>query len=140
VRRQVPLLLLQAYAPQSCVPLSTQAPEPLHMSAGVAVDGPPQAAAAHTVDAGYSAQLRLPEQIPVVPQVLAACAAHSLSGSVPATTAAHVPRLPAWLHFSQVPLHTPAQHTPSVQNPDEHSLLPPQASPLSLRHCPPLQA
>lgn len=101
--------------------------------------------------------------MPVVPQVEAAVAGHSLSGSVPVVTLAQVPvvipvlfEVQAW----QVPVQAALQHTPSAQKPLAQSLparqvspsahfgqTPPQSMPVSVPllkpflqpHCPPLQ-
>ena len=67
------------------------------------------------------AHVRLPLQTPVVPHVLGACAAHSLSVSRPEGMGSQKPSRPLWLHFSHSPEHALSQQTPSVQNPEAHS-------------------
>src|SRR5262245_17382459 len=57
--------------------------------------------------------------MPSVPQVEAACAVHSASGSVLLAMLPHVPLDPlpffAAVHAWQVPVHVVSQHTPSTQ-------------------------
>ena len=56
-----------------------------------------------------------------MPQVEAACAAHSLSGSTPDGMLLHVPSCPVWLHWAQTPAQRVLQQTPSVQKLLAHS-------------------
>ena len=84
-------LAVQTYGLQLTLPLSTQVPLPLQVSAAVSVVLPEQLGATHCVPAAWSAQAPLPLQAPLVPQVEAACAAHSLCGSCPFGTLAQVP-------------------------------------------------
>ena len=70
------------------------------------------------------AQAREPSHWPLVPQVLCACAAHSLSGSELTSMAPHTPSAPrpffSALHASHVPAHAVSQQKPSTQLPDKH--------------------
>lgn len=122
VRQAVPAVL-QVYAPQELVPLSTHVPVPLHRSA---VDNVlfVQLAARQTVEAGYWAQAPAPPHKPLVPQDAAPSSEHSSSGSVPAAMFPHVPSAPepflAAEHAWQAPPHAVLQHTPSVQLPLAH--------------------
>ena len=90
-----------------------------------------------------------PAQSPAFPvwaQVVEACVAHSLSGSVPATMGPQTPLAPAPFlaaeHAWQRPGQAVPQQTPSTQNPDEQSLAMAQAPPLPVAtaQTPPLQA
>jgi hypothetical protein len=76
-----------------------------------------QAAAAHTVPAGWSWHDRLPLHWPVLPQVEGAWAEHSLAGSWPAGTGSQKPARPGAAHVSQSPPQADGQQTPSTQNP-----------------------
>jgi hypothetical protein len=70
----------------------------------------------------------LPSHIPFRPQLAVESALHSLSGSVFAVTAAHVPFAPpvfAVLHAWHVPLQAVLQQYPSTQLPLAHSEQPP---------------
>ena len=107
-------------------------PDPLHTSLADEVVPFTHVGATHTVPAECSAQLRLPEQLPFVPQVEAGCAAHSLSGSVPSGIARHCPSAEGELHVSQAPAHAESQHTPSTQWPDAHCAGLPHVVPLGL--------
>ena len=80
-----------------------------------------QVAEAHSVLAAYSWHERLPEQLPVWPQVEAARATHSSSGSVLPGIGSQKPTRPDITQLSQVPPHRDSQQTPSVQNPLAHS-------------------
>jgi hypothetical protein len=82
--------------------------------------------------------VRTPLHTPVVPQVDAAVAAHSLSGSCPAGTAAQEPTEPTRLHRSQVAVHALLQQTPSVQKPLAHSVPETQAAPVTRLQTPPV--
>jgi hypothetical protein len=124
VRQAVPLAA-QAYAPHDVTPPSTHIPVPLHVSARVSTP-PAHDAGAQTVPPGWSAHAPEPLQAPVVEQVAAASAAHSMPGSFPTKIGPHVPfaapppRSPA-VQASQVPPHAALQQTPSTQKPLAHS-------------------
>jgi hypothetical protein len=83
---------------------------------------------------GWSWHLPKPSQTPVVPQVLAVCEAHSLSGSTPAAMFPQAPLAPepflAAEHASHDPLQALLQQTPSTQKPLPHWPAPVQAVPL----------
>jgi hypothetical protein len=126
----------QAYGaqlPDAGVP---HVPLPSQVAAGVMVE-PVQLAAPQIVPAAQSAQAPEPLQVPVVPQVAAAVAAHSLSGSLPATIAPQTPSLPcpffAAVQAWHVPLHAELQQTPSAQNPEAQSPFTTQALPCAQR-------
>jgi hypothetical protein len=139
--RQAPVAALQRYGAQACKPASVQVPEPLQASCRFELlRSTLQAAAEQVVPAGYSAQLRAPEQVPVRPQLAWVSVVHSLSGSVPAATGSQNPARPAWLHLSHVPPQRDSQQAPSVQKPLAHSASTPQVIPIAFRHVPPTQA
>ena len=80
----------------------------------------------HTVEAAYCWQAPAPLHTPVVPQVLAACCAHSVPGSSPSATLSQVPLAPtpplaAVEQPLQMPVHALLQQTPSTQNVLTHS-------------------
>jgi hypothetical protein len=81
---------LQVNGAQPVVTPCTQVPVPVQTSVA---DATPfeQDAAPHAVPAGYNWHAPAPLQAPVVPHVLADCAAHSLSGSLPLAIGAQVP-------------------------------------------------
>jgi hypothetical protein len=97
-----------------------------------------QLVAPHAVPVGYKAHLAaLPAQEPVFPQLDAASALQSPSGSVPARTG---PQLPlSWadcFSFAAQASHAPAQgklqQAPSTQNPESQSPGATQAAPSGL--------
>src|SRR6185437_833463 len=106
-----------------CVPLLTQVPDPLQVSAFCSTPAEHDDAL-HTVPEAHSAQAPEPLHEPLVPQVEAADAPHSLSGSVPLLMSPQVPSTPlpflAAVHAWQVPVQAVLQHTPSTQSPLEH--------------------
>jgi hypothetical protein len=121
---------------QLIVPESTQVPAPLHKSAGAETAPEVQAAAAHTDPDAYNWQDRLPEHIPVLPQLSMDSPEHSLSGSVFTAIASQNPSRPTWSHASQTPPHRDWQQTPSVQKPPAHSPSAEQPCPRDFRHAP----
>jgi hypothetical protein len=111
---------LHAYGAQSVPPeASPHVPDPSQICAFTTV--PWQTVAPQLVPAAHSSHAPAPLQAPSVPQVDAACCAHSLSGSVPAAIGPHTPFAPppffAVLHAWQSPVHALLQHTPSAQKP-----------------------
>jgi hypothetical protein len=88
--------------PHEVVAPPTHVPLPLHMDTAVWIELPAgQVWGAHMVVAGHLLQVPAPLQAPVVPQVLAACAAQSPGCELPPTTAPHVPSgLPVYV-FAQ---------------------------------------
>ena len=55
---------------------------------------------------------------------------HWLKGSAPAATEAQVPTVPVSAHERQIPTQAVAQQTPCSQNPELHSVAPPQVAPI----------
>jgi hypothetical protein len=97
-------------------------------------------AATHTAPAPYLRQAPEPSQLPSVPHVATPWSAHWFSGSWPAGTTLHVPRLPACAHDWQVPPHAVAQHTPCAHTFDAQSTSAAHVAPFDfLPHTPPLQ-
>jgi len=116
-----------------------QVPLPLQVRAGVAV-APVQAGATHCVPVTYSRQAPAPLQVPSLPQLAAPASVHWFSGSCPAGTVVHVPRLPAIAHERQVVLQTLAQQMPCAQTLFAQSPFAVQVAPLGRRvHAPPEQ-
>jgi hypothetical protein len=113
----------------SSVPLSEQWPAPSQVSAFVRTV-PLQDAAAQTAPTGYSLQLLVPLQFPLVPHDAAPWSPHSLYGSVSAGIAEQAPDWPTRLQCSQTPSHAPLQHTVSAQKPVAQSEPTEQGSPL----------
>jgi hypothetical protein len=75
----------------------------------------------------------MPSHAPVVPQVAAACTAHTPRGSgLLMSIGQHVPSRPGWLHVTHAPLHATLQHRPSAQKPEAHSLSFTQTAPRGL--------
>jgi hypothetical protein len=112
-----------------CVP-AVHTPAPLHWAAEVNVE-PEHVAAPHMVPAAYLRQAPAPSQVPSSPQVAPPASVHWFSGSWPAVTSEHVPRLPASAHDRQVPVHELVQQTPCWQMPVPHSAPAVQAAPSS---------
>jgi hypothetical protein len=111
----------------------------LQVRAGVSVV-PLQVAAAHCVPAAYCRQAPAPLQEPSVLQADAPRSAHWFIGSWPFGTFVHAPTVPARAHDWQVPPQPLLQQTPWAQNPDPHSVLPPQVAPIAfLTQLPPTQ-
>jgi hypothetical protein len=105
-----------------CVP-GWHTPAPLHWGADVNVEpGIGQVVAPQIVPAAYRRQLPAPSQVPSVPHVVVAAAAHWLSGSVVAAASVHVPTVPGSAHERQVPVHELAQQTFCWHCPDWHSV------------------
>ena len=76
----------------------------------------------HAVPAGHCAQAPAPLHVPLVPQLVAACATQSPSGLVPVATARHLPSAAPLtppclllLHAMHVPAHAVSQQYPSTQ-------------------------
>jgi hypothetical protein len=67
--------------------------------------------------------------MPVVPQVVAAVAAHRPWGSVPLCTSLHTPGEAFRLHALHAPVHAVSQHLPCAQCPVPHSASVEQSSP-----------
>ena len=84
----------------------------------------------HTVLTAYVRQAPAPSQVPSVPQDAAPLSAHWASGSLPAGTFVHVPRLPWTAHERQVPLHALAQQMPCWHMPELQSPSDPQTAPI----------
>ena len=80
-----------------------------------------------------------PWRQPLLP--LHTAAPHSPAGSAPSGSAMQVPRLPATLHASQVPVQALPQHTPSTHRPEPHCPAALQAVPGAnfATHAPPTQ-
>jgi hypothetical protein len=99
------------------------------------VSVPPLQVLLQDVPSAYSLHEPVPLHTPVVPQVDAACCAHSLSGSRPVRIGPQRPSDPvpffARLQAMQRPPHVVVQHTPSRQNPKLHSASRLQATPWS---------
>jgi hypothetical protein len=70
-------------------------------------------------------------QNPSVPQLVAPESAHWFSGSSPAGTAVQTPRVPVSPHDMQVPVQGPAQQYPCWHEPEAHSALATQVTPLT---------
>ena len=108
-------------------------PLPTQVSASVSAL-PTHDAGAHSVPLGWRAHAPDPSQTPLVLQVAAESARHSMPGSLPERIGPHVPfaapppRSGA-VHASQVPSHAAVQQTESAQKPLEHSPARPQAAP-----------
>jgi hypothetical protein len=85
---------LQTKRPQLVAADVPQVPVPLQVRAGVKVLIE-HVAAAQTAPAPYRRQAPEPSQLPSVPHVATPWSAHWFSGSWPAGTTLHVPRLPA---------------------------------------------
>ncbi len=132
-------LVLQAVVPQTYGEHEVVAPPPqvpVDVQVPSAVCTPDaQDPATQMVPVGCLWHPPLPSQKPLVPHVDAACATHSLSGSVPAPTAPQTPSLPpplrAAVHATHRPVHAALQHTPSTQLPDAHALAVAHAAPLA---------
>ena len=86
------------------------------------------------VPCGWFAQAPAPLHAPLVPQLEAGVAPHSLSGSVLFATGPHTPSCPLpffWLlHAMQAPAQAVSQQNPSTQLDDEHCEALVQAAPL----------
>jgi hypothetical protein len=91
-----------------------QVPVPLHVRAGVTVE-PVHVAAAHCAPAPYRRHAPLPLHMPSVLQLATPRSAHWFSGSAPAATFVHVPRVPASAHDLHIAVHTDAQQMPCAQ-------------------------
>ena len=94
-----------------------QMPAPLQVLAGWYVE-PEQEAAVHTVPSVHLRQAPPPSHCPSRPQVAVSSGAHSLSGSVPPTTARQRPSAAAVLAAAQAkqpPAQVLSQQTPSTQ-------------------------
>lgn len=111
---------------------ATQVPVPLHMEAGARVEAVGQLAATHCVPEAQRAHCPA-AHCPVVPQVVAACTAHSPCGSTPVATFEQLPTVPARLQDLQAVLQAPLQQTPWAQKVLAHSLPPEQAAPFGFR-------
>jgi hypothetical protein len=86
-----------------------------------------------TVWGANRAQPPMPSQAPVVPQVCAVWTTQTLCGSAPpGSTGKQVPPRPCWSQLTHAPRHATLQQSPSVQNPDLHSLSMPHTAPLGL--------
>jgi hypothetical protein len=97
---------------------------------------PVQVVVPQVVPLAYNWQAPVPLQKPLRWHVLAASAAHSLSGSVPVPIEPHVPSRPlpflSVVHAWQVPVQAVSQQTPSAHDsPVLHCTLEVQAPPLS---------
>lgn len=97
-----------------------QVPVPLHVRVGV------NELAAHiaptqTVPAPYLRHAPEPSHVPSLPHEGDPASVHWLSGSVPAGTTLHVPRLPASAHDWHVPVQAVAQQMSWLQFPDAQS-------------------
>lgn len=110
------------YGLQDEVLPAAQAPLPLHVSP---VSVAPVQVVPHAVPLLQSAHAPAPSQAPVCPQVVAAAAAQSPSGSAPPPTGPQAPSLPAPFAAAEQAMHTPvqavSQHTESAQLPLWHS-------------------
>jgi hypothetical protein len=93
-----------------------------------------QLEAPHDVPIAWSWQAPEPSHAPVRPQVEAASAEHSASGSRPARIGPQTPSAPApffsVVQATQGPLHAASQHVLSTQRPFWHSTFASQACPL----------
>jgi|SRR6516165_3886545 hypothetical protein len=107
-----------------------QLPLPSQRPASVSVE-PLQACMLHTLPGAYRRQAPEPLQNPSVPQLAAPESAHWFSGSAPAGTGVQTPCVPASPHDMQVPVQGPAQQYPCWHEPEAHSALAPQATPLT---------
>jgi hypothetical protein len=106
---------LQAYLPQEVIVVGgRQVPFPSQLRGPTEVL-PLQVLPAQGVPETHLRQAPEPSQLPSWPQLARVEAAHWLSGSMPAGTAAQVPVLPGRLQAKQVPVHAEAQHTPCSQ-------------------------
>jgi hypothetical protein len=106
----------QVCGAQLRVPPALQVPKPSQVLAAVSVE-PLQLPGAHSLPATYRRQAPAPSQVPSSPQLVDGISAHWSRGSSPAGTDMQVPSLPGTLQLTQVPVHAPAQQTPSTQNP-----------------------
>jgi hypothetical protein len=128
--------LLHTNRPQLVVVAVPHAPVPLQVFAGVKLLAA-HTAPVQTVPAAYLRQAPAPSHVPSLPQLLAIWSVHWFSGSWPAGTTLHVPRLPIWLHAWQVPLQAVAQHTPCAQTFEAQSVSAAHVAPFeNLPHLP----
>jgi hypothetical protein len=88
---------------------------------GATVESPLQVRGAHGVVLDHIRHAPRPSQEPSRPQLERDCAAHSLSGSVPAGMGRHRPRAPGSAHDRYGALQAVEQHTPFSHKPDAHS-------------------
>jgi len=107
----------QLYGEQSMILPGLHVPVPLQVCASCWVE-PVHDCAVQMVPDEYSEHAPLPLHMPVVPHVDGFCVEHSLLGSVPAVTGAHVPFVCPVKVFEQawhVPAHADSQQTESTQ-------------------------
>jgi hypothetical protein len=121
----------QAYGAHAVPMPFTQAPVPLQILGVERL--PAHTLAPQPVPEAQSAQAPAPSQAPLVPQVEAAVAAHSSSGSAPAAMGPQVPSVPLPFLAAEQAWHVPPQatlqHTPSAQEPEAHCAPAVQAAP-----------
>jgi hypothetical protein len=140
----VPQVVLQAPEPQAYgahedIETVWQVPVPLQARAGVSVV-PLQVAGAHWIPAAYSRQAPAPLHQPSVLQEEVPRSVHWPSGSAPFGTLVQAPTVPPSAHDWQVPPQALLQQNPWAQNPEPHSALPPQATPIPFfTQLPPMQ-
>jgi hypothetical protein len=132
VFRQVSVVVSQRPGAQLAFAGVTHMPVPLHVAGGVRVDAVGQLAAAHWVPEAYRAHWPAAHW-PVVPQVVATCAAHMPCGSGPVATLVQVPLLLARLQAWQGKLQALLQHTPWAQVDVVHSVPTEQEAPGGFR-------
>ena len=129
-QRLMQALFAQRKGSQFCIPGARQLPRPLQVPA-VLRRSPLHAGMMQMVWGAKRAQPPMPSQAPVVPQVCAVWARQTLCGSAaPASIGKQVPPRPCWSQLTQAPRHATLQQSPSVQNPDLHSLSRPHTAPL----------
>src|SRR5262245_15155014 len=113
---------LQNASPQPLVLSGNlQAPAPLHVPAhtlGICSPAPPSGTL-------------MPASGSTAPMFGAAIPVHSIAGSVPSGIGLQTPSLPGTLHAMQPPTQAFSQQTPSTQDPEAHSVLAEQTSPLA---------
>jgi hypothetical protein len=139
--RQASPLALHMYAPHESAADAAHAPSPSQRAACVTVE-PPQDGARQIVPAAYTAQVPVPSQKPVRPQLAAPSSGQSLRGSAPTGMFAQVPTLPSIAHDWQRPEQSEWQQTPSEQKPLLHAPSVVHAPPASISaaSCPPAAA
>jgi hypothetical protein len=103
---------------------------PSQRPASVTVE-PVQVWVVQALPGAYRRQAPEPLQNPSVPQLVAPESAHWFSGSSPAGTAVQTPRVPVSPHDMQVPVQGLAQQYPCWHEPEAHSALATQMTPLT---------
>jgi hypothetical protein len=124
----------QVYLPHGAVVAAPQTPAPSHVRGDRAVVEFMHIGAAHCVPLTNFRHAPAPLQVPSLPQVDAAAAAHcdATSGGAPATIGEQVPRLPVTEHDMQVPVQAELQQTLLTQKFDAQSEFSPDG------HAPPI--